>query len=184
MRPRPLALLAAALSLGSPRAGAADSTPSLVFEPAPAGDRAFAVERAGVRGHKLVAARIGIDYAREPLVLVNPAQENDVVVSDQITFHALASISLFHRLTFNVDVPFSYLQGGSAPKSGTTSPRTLGGEFGDLRVGARVRLFQSAESPDEGTVLALASSLWLPTATEGYAGDGSFRARFSLVAEG
>lgn len=167
------------------RTSLADETPSLALEPAPAGDRSAFVERAGVRGHLLVAARVAVDYAHAPLVLVDPAQNDDVVVANQTSFHAMASLSLRHRFVLALDVPFSYFRPGPGSTPGSGAPRTTqGAQFGDIRFGARVRLYQSQENPDEGFVIGLSSCFWLPTASDGYAGDGLFRMKGALVAEG
>lgn len=167
------------------RTSLADETPSLVLDPAPAGDRAAFVERAAVRGHKLVAARLAIDYAHAPLVLVDSEQNDDVVVANQTTFHALATVSLRHRLILALDVPFSHARSGARSTPGSGAPKiTDGADFGDIRFGARVRLYQSKENPDEGFVIGLSSCFWLPTATDGYSGDGHFRMRGAIVAEG
>ena len=184
-RPRVIALLGAlACLLGHARPSAADETPSLFLEPSPAGDRGFGVERAGVRGHLLVSARLFVDYANEPLVLVNPASDIDRVVVGQTAFHALASFSIRHRFAVNVDVPFAFLQAGRAPVTGETAPRPDAVEFGDIRLGARARILGSVDEVEGGTALAIAASLWVPTATDGYAGDGAVRARAAIVAEG
>jgi OmpA-OmpF porin, OOP family len=172
--------------LATSRQSSADPTPSLALDPAPAGDRAFAVERAGVRGHLLLSARLVTDYAREPLVLKNSAQEIDPVVSYQIWGHALASFALARRFMFNADVPFVMVQaGGLEPASGATAPRpaTLA-QLGDMRLGARVKVFGTAEDADVRTEFALASSVWLPTAADGYAGDGAARVRAGFIVEG
>ncbi len=183
--PRVTALIGALACLGGlPRPSAADDTPSLALEPAPAGDRGFAVERAGVRGHLLPSARLVVDYANEPLVLINPAGAIDRVVVGQTAFHALAGFSIAHRFAVNLDVPFAFLQAGRAPDSGETAPRPGAAEFGDIRVGARARILGAADEGQGGTAVALAASLWVPTATEGYAGDGAVRARAAILAEG
>ncbi len=183
--PRLLALLIPALVLGSAGLAAADETPSLALEPAPAGDLSFVVEHADVRGHLLPSARLVVDYARGPLVLRSAAEELDPVVLDQTFFHALASISLFYRATLSLDVPFSITQAGSAPPSGDAFPRAgVGAAFGDVRLGARVRLAGGLDEKGEGAALGVAASLWLPTGTDGYAGDGAVRGRLALVAEG
>ncbi len=167
------------------RTSFADDTPSLVLDPAPAGDRAAYVERAAVRGHLLVAARLAIDYAHAPLVLVDSKQNDDVVVANQTTFHAMATLSLRHRLILALDVPFTYFRSATGSTPGSGAPRvTDGADFGDIRFGARVRLYQSEETPDEGFVIGLSSNFWLPTASDGYAGDGLFRMRAAIVAEG
>jgi outer membrane protein OmpA-like peptidoglycan-associated protein len=172
--------------LGAARQSAADPTPSLALDPAPAGDRGFVVERAGVHGHLLFSARVAADYAREPLVLRNAAQEIDPVVVDQTFIHLLGSFALLHRFTISVDLPFVIQQsGGSEPASGATAPRPgTGAEFGDARLGARVKLLGSAEDADERVELALSSSVWFPTAAGGYTGDDAVRVRGGLIVEG
>ena len=172
--------------MGSARRSFADATPSLALEPAPAGDRAFAVERADVRGHLLFSGRIVTDYAREPLVLQNPAQEIDPVVSEQVWAHALASFSVAHRFMVHADVPFILVQsGGLEPASGATARRPgTATQLGDLRLGARVKLLASAEDAELSVQLALASAVWLPTAAAGYAGDGAARVSAGLIVEG
>jgi OOP family OmpA-OmpF porin len=180
-----IVLTSVTAALFGARTSLADETPSLGLEPAPAGDRAAFVERAAVRGHLLLAARVAVDYAHAPLVLVDSAQNDDVVVANQTSFHAMASLSLRHRFVLALDVPFSYFRPGPGSNPGSGAPRvTQGAEFGDIRFGARVRLYQSQENPDEGFVIGLSSNFWLPTASEGYAGDGLFRMKGAIVAEG
>lgn len=172
--------------LAPARAEAQDSTPSLAFEPAPAGDRGTGVERAAVRGHLLLSGRILADYARGPLVLLNAAQQDDPVVSDQVWLHALASFSILHRFVAHVDVPFTTFQaGGPELVSGATAPRVdPNAAGGDVRLGARGRLWSTAEDAPIQAHLGLSAMVWVPTATEGYTGDGSVRGRASLVADG
>ncbi|MCC6553962.1 MAG: OmpA family protein [Polyangiaceae bacterium] len=184
---RGLALAAAALALsGAVRQSAADPTPSLALEPAPAGDRGFAVERAAVRGHLLASARLETDYASEPLVLESAAQEIDRVVTRQIWLHALGSFAIAHRFVVQLDLPLVADQAsGAAPISGPTAPRPGdAAELGDLRLGARAVLWGSAEEEAVKQRLAIAMSLWLPTAAEGYAGDGAARVRGALILDG
>lgn len=168
------------------RPSLADPTPSLALDPAPAGDRGFAVERAGVSGHLLLSARVATEYASEPLVLVNAAQERDAVVASQVWLHTLASFSIAHRLVLHVDVPVVMGQsGGAAPVHGATAPRAdESAELGDLRLGARVKLLGTAGDAEVTTELALASWVWLPTAGDGYAGDGAVRVRGALILSG
>jgi len=177
------ALVACALNAGE---GRADSTPSLAFEPAPAGDRGFAVEGAGVGGDKLFSVRALLDYARAPLVLNNAAQDADVVVREQLWLHALASFSLAHRLRASADVPLVLLESGDdPPASGATAPRPGPGfSLGDVRLGARFKVAGSSPEAETKLDFAVSSSLWLPTATGEYGGDGSVRARAGVNLDG
>ncbi len=181
----PGAALAASL-IGLVGPASADPTPSLALDPAPAGDRGFAVERAAVRGHRLLSARLVVDYSRAPLVLVNRAQETERVVAHQAWMHGLASFSLAHRFVVSADLPF-VLDQASGPllASGGTAPHVDSrAEIGDVRLGARARLFGSADDAAVRTDFALTASLWLPTAASGYAGDGVVRGQLGLVVDG
>lgn len=179
-----LCALAALLVAG--RVGAQDGTPSLAFEPAPAGDRGFGVERAAVRGHLMASGRMLVDYAREPLVLVNDRQHEDGVVTDQIWVHALASFAFAHRFVVHADVPFTVAEAGADELiTGGTGTRSTGAAgFGDVRLGGRAKLFGTDEEGPTQASLAVSASVWLPTATEGYTGDGSARGALTLVADG
>lgn len=174
-----------ALSAISHSAWAAD-TPSLALEPAPAGDRGMTIERSGVRGHLLLSGRLFIDYAKRPLVLRNDSQYLDPVVEHQTWFHALAAFSVAHRVAVFADIPFAAMQAGDDPPGPATAPLPEGGVFGDIKLGARVRLYSSSvdNSADEGVMIGFASSFWLPTASGPYGGDGSTRVRLALLAEG
>jgi outer membrane protein OmpA-like peptidoglycan-associated protein len=180
------ALIACATLCGTVRIGRGDPTPSLALDPAPAGDRAFIVERAAAHGRLAPSLRVATDYANAPLVLKNGAEAIDRVVSHQMWVYAAASLSLAHRLVLHAVVPFVVAEGGDEPPvTGPTAPRaTKGTAFGDARLGARYRIFETADDAAMKFDLALASSLWLPTANEGYAGDGAVRARGALLVEG
>jgi outer membrane protein OmpA-like peptidoglycan-associated protein len=162
--------------------GRADETPSLALEPAPAGDPALLVEEAGVEGHLSLAARTLIDFAYQPLSLRNAAQELDPVLDYQLWQHTLVSLAIFRRASFQLDVPFAFQGEGTPPASGATAPRVdAAAGFGDIRLGARVKLYGSADDNldpkpwDERIELGLSAALWLPTGTDGYTGDGSVR---------
>ena len=174
-----------ASGVGAGRAGA-DATPSLGFEPTPAGDRSFGVERARVRGHLLISGRAALDWARDPLVLMSAEQEPDRVIASQLWLHNLVSLSLWHRLVIHADMPFVLQQqGGPVLDRSATAPRQgEHAEVGDLRLGARVVLIGTADDAPMRVDLALSAAVWLPTASEGYAGDGAPRGRASLIAAG
>jgi OOP family OmpA-OmpF porin len=188
VRAAPFAVAAALLAAGRAQA---DDTPSLALEPAPAGDPAHFVEQAGVEGHLAIAARTLLDFAYQPLVLRNRAQELDPVLGYQLWHHSLATLSIFRRASFSLDVPFAFAGEGEPPASGETAPRpgTSSG-FGDLRLGGRVKLYGSADDNldpkpwDQRFEIALSGALWLPTAGDGYTGDGSFRGAGSVILSG
>jgi OOP family OmpA-OmpF porin len=165
---------------------AADPTPSLAVEPAPAGDRTFAVERASAHGSFAPSVRVVADYASAPLVLKNRVEALDSVVTYQLWLYALASLSLAHRWVLSAALPLVVAQDGDAPLvSGPTATRvSSGAAFGDARLGARFKLLESSDDAAMKMHLAVASSLWLPTASEGYTGDGAVRVRGGLQVEG
>jgi outer membrane protein OmpA-like peptidoglycan-associated protein len=85
-----------------------------------------------VREHLRPSARVFIDYAHEPLVLTNLDLDTDYVVSHQAWLHALATLSLFHRVSLSLDMPFTTLfdpYATSAHLLGTGHYRVLGGPF-------------------------------------------------------
>jgi outer membrane protein OmpA-like peptidoglycan-associated protein len=139
-----------------------------------------------VSGHLLFSGRGVLDYARQPLVLKNAAQDADVVVNDQLWLHALGSFSLVRVVRLSLDVPLVIVESGdAAPSSGATAPRPSGGfGLGDIRIGARVKILGSAPDAESRVDFALASSLWVPTATSDYGGDGAARVRVAAVLDG
>jgi outer membrane protein OmpA-like peptidoglycan-associated protein len=178
-----IATAIAALLCALTRAVGADPTPSLALEPAPAGDAGITVERAGVRGHLIPSARLAFEYAHEPLVLTTATQEIDTVVAQQLWLHTLVSLPLWHRVLVHLDVPVSQDSVDETPAS-ATAPRPSGDVgLGDLRLGARLKLLGTAEESPVRAELAITSAVWLPTAAEGYAGDGEVRARGGVAVE-
>jgi OmpA-OmpF porin, OOP family len=168
------------------RRSTADPTPSLGIEPAPAGDRAFVVERAAAHGRLAPSMRVVTDYASAPLVLKNQAEALDYVVAYQLWVHALASISLAHRWVLSAAMPVVVAQDGDPPLiSGATATRvSSGAALGDARLGARFRIFESSDDAAMKLGFAIASSAWIPTGGEGYTGDGALRFRGALQLEG
>lgn len=181
-----LALVLVSLLVVAPRCARADETPSLLLQPAPAGDRGAFVEGAAVRGHLLPSARLLVDYARDPLVVRDAQQRIDHVIEWQSSLHVLGALSLWHRVAFHIDVPLVLAGAGDAPPatSGATSAlRPADTGLGDLRLGGRVRIFGTDEDARVQAALAVAAALWLPTAGDGYAGDGALRGRGALLLE-
>jgi OmpA-OmpF porin, OOP family len=178
-----LAVVASITAVARP--SRSDPTPSLALSPAPAGDRAFLVERAGVHGHLLLSARIVGDYAQAPLTLRNGTQDIDRVVTQQTWAHALLSLSVAHRFLFSVSAPLLLTESGDPPPpSGGTAPRPGGAPaLGDLTLGARAKIFGTPPDADTMIELAVAATTWLPTGSEGYTGDGAVRARGAVLLE-
>src|SRR5688500_5726053 len=166
---RPAAIAGLALSLAVSSKGArADETPSLLLEPAPAGDRGAFVEGAAVRGHLLPSARVLVDYAHDPLAVRDARQRIDHAVERKAALHVLGAFSLWHRVAFHLDVPLVFAGAGDVlTPAGDVVPaprQDAAAGLGDVRLGARARLLGTDEDARVQMAVALAASLWLPTA--------------------
>lgn len=151
---------------------AAPTLPLDRFEPATAGDPLLVTPAPVVEGHLAPAAAAYLVYAKAPLRLAGATGEV-ALVDHQLSLHTLASLSLFHRVALDLDVPAVLAQGG---ESAGEYPGAAGAALGDLRLGARASLL-----PWRGAVPGAAVTLaaWLPTGDEqAYAGAAS--ARYSL----
>lgn len=147
------------------------------LRPAPAGDRFLGVPSPYVAGSLDVHAMLLFEYAYNPLVL-RPAGGGDEIatlVAHQAVVHANVTLALANRVLVNVDVPAISIQTGSA------DPTLHFVDFGDLRVGARVRLYGDDGTPFQ---LGLGTDVWIPTGTGAYVTDGKLRALPYLVAGG
>ncbi|MBW2459543.1 MAG: OmpA family protein, partial [Deltaproteobacteria bacterium] len=91
------------------------------------------------------------------------------IVENQAYLHLNGGIGLFDRVSVNLDIPIAFAQTGTDPASdgvGFQSPSSA--QFGDLRVGARVRLWGEYTDPVQ---LGLGGYVWFPT---GPSDEGSF----------
>jgi outer membrane protein OmpA-like peptidoglycan-associated protein len=166
------ALRGAALALSTflAASSALAQTPGVAldrFDPAPAGDRMFGVPSPYVAGDLTPHAMILMDYAHNPLVLRTVPNNGQVgaVVADQLVLNADIGLALWSRLFVDVDLPIVPYQTGDNP-SGLgqvfTSPK--GAALGDLRIGARVRLWGEYFDPFQ---IAVGGYLWVPTGARG-----------------
>jgi OOP family OmpA-OmpF porin len=156
------------------------------FQPAPAGDRFFAVQGDDLGGHLKPRLMLLGEYAYRPLVLYqNPGDhELGAVVSDQLFVHLGAAVGLWHHLIVSADFPLALVSQGQSPSTPTagTFSSPSGAAVGDLRFGARVRVVGNARKP---VTLALAGYLWVPTGQRSkFAGDGGVRGLPALVLSG
>ena len=144
------------------------------------------MERAAAHGRLVSAVRVASVYASAPLVLKNQVEAIDRVVTYQLWLYALASVSIAHRWVLHAAMPLVVAQDGDpALISGSTATRSSGAmALGDARLGARAKIFGSSDDAAMKLDLAIASSVWLPTASEGYTGDGAVRVRGALQLEG
>lgn len=171
---RSAAVLSSVFATGTVRAQS--GTALNQFDPAPAGDRAFGVQSPDVRGHNRLRASLLFDYAHDPLVLSKGDEEVGAVVGDQLFLRLGASYALYQRLLLSLEVPVAIVQSGDDPAdaaSGLSATSPDSAQFGDVRLGARVRLL-GPEGP--GMHLAAGAHLWLPTGASGsYVSDESVR---------
>ncbi len=153
---------------------AADDLAINRFYPAPAGDRLFGAQSAFVNGDLTPHAALIVDYAHNPLVLRRRSTDEALgaVVSNQLYLHLNGSMALFERLLLNVDVPVALFQNGENPTNtlGITSPS--GADFGDLRLGLRLRVLGDYDSLFQ---LAIGGYVWLPTGTGAFVTDATAR---------
>ncbi|MFP6686023.1 MAG: OmpA family protein [Polyangiaceae bacterium] len=132
------------LLLASPsRAQDVQGLPLDQFAATPAGDSFESVPMPTTPGHLAVRGKLSFDYAKDPLVLVDPeGKDIGAVVSAQGFVTAGASLTLYDRLLIALDMPFAVLQSGDNPARGNvtvTSPTKAG--LGDLRTTIRGRLY-------------------------------------------
>ena len=157
------------------------------FDPAPAGDRMFGVQSPFVAGARTLHLALLADYAHDPLVLRSLPGNGSLgaVVSSQLFFHLDGGFALWNRLYLNFDVPVALYQSGADPTVGGqtfTSPAKP--QFGDLRLGTRVRIWGEDTDPFQ---IAVAGYLWLPTGSSGvgtFVSDGRVRGEPAVVAGG
>jgi OOP family OmpA-OmpF porin len=158
------------------------------FNPAPAGDRFFGVPSPYAAGDLTFHSAATLDYAREPLTLVREAsdgEDEDIaeIVSDQLILNVGVLLSLGSRVAISADMPFALLTRGEAATSGDFSFREPSGQaIGDLRLGARVRLFGEYH---EGFQIGVGGYLWVPTgADSAYVSNENVRGQPQLLLGG
>ncbi len=178
--------LAGALTAGMAAGGSALAQQQVAldrFDPAPAGDRMFGVESPYAAGEGLPQVSLITDYAHNPYVLHHGPGFSDVgqVVSTQAILHFNVSLSIFNRVNLNFSVPAAVIQDGGDPtnSSGATVASPHDAAFGDVRLGARVRIFGEYDDPFQ---LGVSGFLWVPSgAANAYMSDGSVRGATTLI---
>ena len=184
-----MSAVVAAVMGGAPATARADGLALNRFEAAPAGDRMFGVPSpfaAGGDTPQLHMMLLG-DWAHDPLLIRDRRTGDEIpdgaVIGDQFFMNINASIAIFHRLNFNINIPVAFAQSGESPTfEGTTFKSPDGVEFGDVRLGLRLNVLGGYRDPFQ---LALAGSVWLPTSSPGaYVSDGKVRGMPQLVLGG
>jgi OOP family OmpA-OmpF porin len=155
------------------------------FEPAPAGDRMFGVPSPYAAGELTPHVMLLGDYANNPLVLHRLPNDTKAggVVKNQLYLNLDVGLSLWNRLNLDVDIPVALYQNGGNPQpAGQTFATPSSTQFGDLRLGARLRLFGEYHDPFQ---IAVGGYVWLPTANKNsYVGTGDVRGLPQLILGG
>ncbi len=155
------------------------------FDPAPAGDRMFGVPSPYAAGQLTPHVMLLGDYAHNPLVLRSEPSNTRVgaVVGDQLFLNLDMGLSLWNRVLVDVDVPVALLQTGDSPTGAGqsfSSPSSV--QFGDLRLGARLRIFGEYHDPFQ---IAVGGYVWAPTgAKNSFVSSGQVRGLPQLILGG
>jgi OOP family OmpA-OmpF porin len=157
------------------------------FHPAPAGDRFFGVPSPYVPGELAVHSALTFDYAREPLTLVRETSDGTediaALLSDQLILNAGITIAFANRVSISADMPFGLLSRGEAATAGEFAFEEPGAQaLGDLRLGARVRLYGEYY---DGFQIGVGGYMWMPTGSEtAYLSNGAVRGQPQLLLGG
>ena len=179
-----LASLLVALLCAWPSGALAQSFRLDRFRAAERPDDAFGVRRLGAFGHLRFGANAVADYANDPLVIKSTAGSRELtsVVQHELVLKVDLSLALIDRVMVlaGFDAPLSMK--GPDTRSAVAIPPADGAGFGDLSLGARVRLFGEA---DDMFALALQAVLIVPTAgnAQTYRGEDNVAGRPELIAE-
>lgn len=180
MRNHPL-LLIVAVTLGTlfaTSARAQENTEGFAlnrFDPSERGSEWFVLDTLDFRGRFRAALGVIGDYGYKPLVFYDDnGNEVEALVEHQLFVHLGGTIALWQRLRLGVNLPIAAVVEGNPGNIGTQSYGLAeGGDLGDLRVSADLRLFGKYRGPIS---MALGASVWFPTGSpESYTGDGTVR---------
>jgi len=181
------ALLAALATFFAARTSLAQEQPSATgalerFQTSVPGDGLFGVPSPSVGGHLIPRGRAVVDFGLSPLS-IQEGDKRTAIVSQQTYLHLGASLPLFNRALVSFDMPFALSQSGDSPTvAGVKFPSPAGADVGDLRLGARVRLF--GEDTNQFQVAA-GVYFYVPTGPAGsYAADGSIRGEPHVIMGG
>lgn len=180
------ALLAALATLFVARTSAAQevsSTGALErFQPSVPGDGLFGVPSPSVGGHLIPRGRLVVDFGLSPLSIEQDGKRTSIV-GQQTYLHLGASLPIFNRALFSFDMPFALAQSGDSPTvAGVNFPSPAGADVGDLRLGARVRLFGEDLNQFQ---IAAGVYFYVPTGPGGsYAADGAIRGEPHVIVGG
>jgi OOP family OmpA-OmpF porin len=171
------ATVLAAITLAAAPAGAQDGSNIQAFSPAPGQDDFIVNYGARVPKHKSWTAGLLLDFAEDPLVVVDAGgEETSKIVDSAWTLHLMGAVALWDRLEAGLVAPFS-IQNGAGDADGST--------FGDIRLVPKLHVFWFGEQ-DGGVGLAFVPEVTFPTGDEkALSGDPnvSFAPRVAVEAQ-
>lgn len=118
------------------------------FRPAPLVVDGFQVGGTETLGHLGYDLNVTLDYAHEPLVVELATGQQYAVVEHQLALHVTGALGVGKRTLLFAGIPVNAWMDGNDPPDGITTrlPRPEGGGFGDMYLGARVRLLGDSHS--------------------------------------
>ena len=167
-RSLPLVLaLAAPMAPAAARAQAENDTFALNrYNPSERGSDWFVNESLDLRGHQRPFLGVVADWAYKPLVLYDSetGDETTAIVRHQVYAHLGGGVILWDRVRFAASAPLLVRNKGNSEATATgTFASQDSTSFGDLRLGADVRLFGVYQDP---FTMAFGAQLHLPTGNQ------------------
>ena len=153
------------------------------FEPSVVGSDWFVLDSLDLRGELRGAAGLVLSYARKPLVLSSPGGDERVaLVSDLLVAHAGGALIAWDRARFSLNVPITLVQAGESAESASGTFTPGGAAFGDVRLGADLRI---AGEYDDPITLAAGVLFFAPTGSrDNYTSDGAVRTNLRAMVAG
>jgi OmpA-OmpF porin, OOP family len=145
------------------------------FDPSERGSEWFVLDTLDFRSRFRASLGVVGDYGYKPLVFYDEnGDEVEALIEHQLFVHLGGSISLWQRLRLGVNLPVAAVVEGNPGNIGPEMYQlSEGGDLGDLRVSADLRLFGKYRGPISAS---LGASVWFPTGSpESYTGDGTVR---------
>jgi outer membrane protein OmpA-like peptidoglycan-associated protein len=144
----------------------------------------FGVQSPFVAGALTPHVMLLADYAHNPLVLrtISGNQNEGSIVTGQLFLHLNGGIALWNRLYVNADIPVAVVDSGGKTDVGNLPAAPSKAEFGDIRLGVRVRLWGEYWDPFQ---IAIGGYVWAPTgASNAFVSDGKVRGLPQLIVGG
>jgi outer membrane protein OmpA-like peptidoglycan-associated protein len=151
------------------------------FKPAPGQSDVLGLHGAGVPGHLRWRAGLFINYADDPLLIINPATNARIhrLVDQQLGFDLIGALGLGERFEVGFTLPIVLQQNVLGITHTGVRESAWGGGFGDLRLIPKVQLLKG-----ENLRLALAVPVVLPTAgAHDFRGQAGFGVQPRLTAD-